>query len=193
MIRKPDTEHAGPCNLRSRRLDLPVLAGVARDEPAQEEFFELGAPRFSASAFFALQPSPRTMLHLRLARCSTPEGLIAPRSLPEQRRRGAPTAKINRQGSQTTAGGLRPSRAVDEGFILFVHRPRQLVRRSTRHVFESWVGFQPPEVQREALKHYDAYLATARSPSGGTRQPHQADRIARRAFRGRAVESNSHG
>jgi SAM-dependent methyltransferase len=30
--------------------------------------------------------------------------------------------------------------------------------------FRYWVGFQPPEVQREALKHYEAYLATLGVP-----------------------------
>ena len=30
--------------------------------------------------------------------------------------------------------------------------------------FRYWAGFQPPEVQREALKHYDAYLATLGVP-----------------------------
>jgi len=31
--------------------------------------------------------------------------------------------------------------------------------------FRYWAGFQPPEVQQEALRHYDAYLAALRVPA----------------------------
>ena len=31
--------------------------------------------------------------------------------------------------------------------------------------FRYWAGFQPPEVQKEALRHYDEYLRTAGVPA----------------------------